>query len=428
MRIRILSLLTILFTINAFCIDTTPFYRVALFQGETKRDVSDWTTYIDAQYAQGSTDDSWDHQEVKTCLFNSHGPFDLTMLSENLENLDCTPKTKAYHDGDIPKLYDGRTKFSGHFDIEEYAFTLQQNLFWGFYLQAYLPIRDVSIDGIDYSFCSTTASEQQKLANFIENDLDGILEEHCIEPLKTPYKKTSLSDCVLSLGWHGKTTFSDGILSDLRGTMEGGVIVPSGNDNETDRVFWVPIGYNNLWGVNARANIHATFWKKFVFGVNGGTSVFFDQSYDQRLTTSTAQNGLILLEHGVANVEQGQVWDIGGYIKAERIFGGLSVLAGYSYTQQEQTTLVLMDDCVMETAHKNHVVKNKDEVINSNKFLDKWYQHAAHFYAEYDFGAHIKKVGAPTLRASYNLPLLGKHSWPTEMWGGSLNIMLTWHW
>jgi len=76
--------------------------RATIFQGEAKRNVSDWATHIDFQFARGETNKSWNTAEDETYLFNMHGPFDLRKLATNLENLSTYPNTQAYANGTIP--------------------------------------------------------------------------------------------------------------------------------------------------------------------------------------------------------------------------------------------------------------------------------------------------------------------------------------
>jgi len=420
---------TIFFT-KTFCTDLQTFYRTPLFTGEAKKNISDWATHIDARYAEGDANQSWNTQEVKTDLFNGYGPIDMTKLAINLENLNSKPKTNAYAKGEIPKIYDGKVKFKGRFQIKEFDITLQQNIFHGLYLQAYLPIRNLKIDKIDYTTCTTTNSEHTKIADFIEKELDYILEENCIKPLKTEFKDTQLSDPMISIGWNNHCTIENSIVTSIRGFLQGGIIIPSGDREKIDQVFSLPFGYNKHWGINGRGNIHAILWDKIGIGVNAGTTIFMEQTYDQRLTTTPCQNGhWLLLEKGRATADQGTLWDITAYAKAEDFFGGLSVLAAYSYTQQEKTKLTLKDNCILKSAIKDELIKNKNEVINSNKKLDEWYHHAVHLYAQYDFAAHTKStsLGGIKIQVAYHFPLLGKHSWPVEMFSGTASANFTWN-
>jgi hypothetical protein len=217
------------------------------------------------------------------------------------------------------------------------------------------------------------------------------------------------------------------MVSALRGFVQGGVIIPTGSRRKENHIFSMPFGHNKHWGFQARANVHATIWKKLAAGINAGGTVFMKQTYDQRLTTSTDQNGYILLEKGRATTDKGTQWDVTTYIKTERLVGGLSALLGYSYTQEEDTTLTLKDNTVLATALAQGTIFSKDEVINTNKLLKQWYQHVIHGYIEYDFAAHAdRKIPEFKFRATFNHPLLAKHSFANDTWGGSIGVGIAW--
>ena len=423
------SIITLLAVISTtlHAVDITPFYRTTLFQGEAKRDAANWITYIDAQYAESSTSQAWNTQEVQTDLFNTHGPFDMRKLAANLENLSAKPKTTAYANGTIPNLYDGKLIFAGDFKVEEFNFTIQQNILYGLYTQLYLPIRKINVSNIDYKQSVTTTSEHTSLDNFVKNDLDDILAENDIKPWNTPLDKRSLADPMISVGWQGHCTFPKSTINALRGFVQGGVIIPAGSRHKENHIFSIPFGHNKHWGFQARANVHATFWKKFAAGVNAGGTVFMKQTYDQRLTTSADQNGYILLEKGRASTDKGTQWDITAYVKTERFVGGLSALFGYSYTQQEDTTLTLADNTILATALAQGTIHNKNEVINTNKLLKQWYQHVIHGYIEYDFAAHAdRRIPEFKFRVTFNHPLLAKHSFANDTWSGSIGAGIAW--
>jgi len=407
-------------------VDLPHFYRAPLFQGEAQRNTSDWVTHIDFRYTEGSTKQSWNTQEVKTCLFNAHCPFDLRNLAKNIECLDQKPLTKAYTEGPIPQLYDGKLAFDGHFSIKEYDFTLQQNILYGLYIQAYVPIRKLTINCIDHIQAVTTQTEHNQLVEFVQKELDAILAEHSIKPLKTPFCGTELSDPLISLGWHGHCKFSQGIVTALRGYLQAGVTIPTGSKKDVNQIFSIPFGYNKHWGFNARGNIHATLWKKLAVGANAGVTVFAKQTYDQRITTSPDQNGWILLEKGRVSTDLGTMWDVTAYAKAERIIGGLSALVGYSYVQQEDTQLTLKDNCALKTALENETIKNRDEVINANRLLKQWYQHTLHAYLQYDVAVHTDSSFAPKIQVAYHYPILAKHTFNADMWSGSASLAISW--
>ncbi|MCK4517387.1 hypothetical protein KAT92_01310 [Candidatus Babeliales bacterium] len=430
-KLFFLTLLSFVVTSAVSPIDLTPFYRAALFQGEAKRDVADWTTHVDFRYAEGSTGQSWNTQEVKTWLFDAYGPFDITKLGIQLETIDpaTMPETKKYlEEGGTGENITGKTigdvHFTGTFRVEELNLTLQQNFLYGLYMQLHLPFREIKLNNINFINTDTTRIEGYD--SFINDHLDDILAENNILPYQTPINKTELSDPLISLGWHGHCNFSEGPVNALRGYLQAGILIPTGSRTKTNQVFSLPFGFNKHWGVHARGNAHATIWKKLVIGANAGVTIFLTQTYDQRLTTSTLQNGWISLEKGKVSVDQGTEWDVTAYLKAERLVGGLSAGGGYSYTQQEKTLLTLKDDRVLKTALANNKIKNKNEVINTNDRLSLWYQHVLHAYAQYDFKAHTTSKLAPKFEVAYHYPILGKHSWTTDMWSGTASLAFNW--
>lgn len=420
----ILSVLTIGST--ACAIDLPHFYRTTFFQGEAKRNTSDFATHLEVRYAEGTANKAWNTREVKTGLFDGYCAFDLRKLADNIECLDQRPLTKAYAQGPIPQLFDGTLAFDGRFYMREIDITIQQNLMHGLYLQAYLPIRKLKIDCIDHCQSATTQAEHDQLVAFVENELDAILNEHEICPLKTPFCATELSDPLISIGWHGNCKISDSVITALRGYVQAGVIIPTGSKRPINRVFGLPFGYNKHWGFNARANVHATLWDKLVLGANAGVIVFMKQTYDQRVTTTPDQSGWIMLEKARASTDLGTMWDATAYLKIERLFGGFSALIGYSYTQQEDTHLTVYDPCYLKTAKQRDEYLNKNDVANTNKMLKQWYQHVLHGYVQYDFSAHKPDSILPTVRAAYHLPILAKHTWHTDMWSGSGSLSITW--
>lgn len=418
----------VLITSQLSAIDTTPFYRASFFQGEPLRNVADTSTNINVRYMQGSTRESFDTEEHKVPLFSGHGPFDLRKLSANIENLNATdkPLTYAYSIGSIPKLPHGKLHFGGKFKTEEIDITIDQNLLYGLYLQAYIPFREVKLNQYDLSKSVTTQSEHNTLVNFVNNDLDGILAENGLQPWNTPYKHTKLSDPVISLGWRGMKDFKDNFVDQIRGSLQGGIIIPAGGKQKLDYVFSIPTGHNGYFGLCGNVNAQLRLYEKFIVGLNGGARIFFEQSDDLRMTTSTSQQGWIVLETGHTKINPGTIWNIGAHAKAENIVGGLSTLIGVNFTQQEKTILTLKDNDFLQTAFANGIVKNKNEVINSNKLLELWYQYVLHLQVGYDLGVHLGSNFAPQLTAEYSIPFVGKHVFATDMFGGNLNLSLGW--
>ena len=438
MEIRIVSkfflfgILTVSTSLSS--VDLQNFYRPPKFQGETKTSVTERGTFIDASFSKGSARRGFDTEENKKDLFNIYGPTSMKNLAVNLEGVTAAakPKTYTFKNGNATtsnaaaSLGNGDIGFKGKFSLEEITLNFHQNIAWGLYGQIHLPIRKASISQIGWVQTATTDSDHLSTKNFVETGLDNVLAEYGIQPYQTPFNKTGLADALISVGWNGCHEISDSFLNKLKGFVQAGLLFPTTPKRDISRVFSVPLGYDKHWGFNARGNIDATIWSKLVVGANVGALVFMKRTYDMRLTTTSTQNGWMVLERGKASVDPGSIWDIGFYAKGERIFKGLSALAGYSYAQREKTLLRVKDSNFLKTALISGNAKSKDHEANSNKILHKWLFHTLHFYINYDFKAHSKSALAPLFEFSFNMPLLGKHSFNMDTYEGRVALSSSW--
>lgn len=432
-----LSIITLSLCISLLsALDLPQFYRAALFQGDTHESFKDGATHVGFRYAEGSTNEAYNVHENKTHLFNGHGPFDLRMLAINMENIKNYPKTEKYleeggtDNANITKFTYGNMAFKGHFKTTEYDLSFQQNITSGLYFYAYLPIRKLVLEQIDHTSAVTACSdcdEHEKLATFVTDNLDNILAEHCITPLKTKFDKTAVGDPIIALGWHGEKDFdSNELITKARGSIQAGLLLPLGKKRDENAIFSLPFGYNGHWGFNLRLHGQANVFKHIGLGVNAGITVLLKETRDLRMTTSDVQNGWIKLSKGHATVDQGSVWDAGVYAKIDQPFGGFSALVSYAFTQQERTWLHVKDDCFLKTVLADKKIPHKEYVVNSDKTLQKWYQHVIHAVAQYDFKAHTDSTFAPYLEFSYSCPLTGRYIFDTDMLAGTAELCVRW--
>ena len=419
--------------------DSTPFYRATLAQGTPTRSVQDWASQLDARISSGSTYKAWDHDERKVDLFHAHGNFAMKYLGENMEGLSSGgSKSTTYaqlrevgHDsssdagGSITQLYSGDVRFKGHFRMRELDLCYKQNIKYGFYIQAYAPLREAKINAIDYVNTLTSSSENATLDTFLDDTLDTVLSENGLNPIKSNWGKSGISDVIVSAGWHGMEENVGWILDSFRGFFQIGAIIPCASRRSLDYVFEVPLGHNGHWGVNMHAQAQAVLWKWFAVGVTTDASVFLSKKYMRRMQTSINQNGWIQLEKGLASVNPGNVWNLGAYLGVDRVFGGFSAYAGYTYAKEEKTTLEVHDTAFLATAAAADQYFSKNQQVNADERLEGWYQHQLVLQAEYDFAAHSTKF-APRLNLFYTLPIRGEYAFVTSVIGGTLGLQIGW--
>jgi hypothetical protein len=436
-------------------LDNPVFYRTPLFQGTIKEEIPEWTTGLSIRYVQGKTKNSWDDHGNKIALFSSCGPINLLTLGVGIENkkTDTEKYWKEGGGGVFPTINnlspkDGKIDLHGSIKIREVGVTLEQSLFSGFFLQAYAPIRNVRVNAKEFKNLGQNNLNGTNVDNFIKNDLPKILVENGfaipqkdgIYSFPTSFKKTEIPEFVLSAGWTGKDSESFNYIEELRGSFKLGCILPIGSRKNSPLA--IPLGYENHFGFNARMQAEVNIWSFFVLGGDAGASVFLKKDRNIRMKTDKQQSGWLTLGYGNASVDLGSIWDIAGYIKAEKIVQGLSIILGYSFTKQERMTLLLKDNIFLKTAvsqaeaageggggggartHQSFVSKN--EIINSDERLKGWETQTIHLSAKYDFKENIKSNFAPAVEISYDYPITGRRSFPAEMIGGSIRLDFSW--
>lgn len=413
-------------------LDVPVFYRTPFFQGQPAASTDDWTVFLTGHYAQGSTRKSWNAHSKRGSLFSSHGFFDIGKLGLNLDGLAQLPLTHAQWGSGMP-LEAGPAipvEFTGKFRLQEFDLTWRQNLFSGFFAHVSLPFKDIKVTDIGFINRGEAIVNGINVDDFLNMQLDPILEENGLAPVKTPFKKSGVGDLVITAGWQGETETDVSFIDRLSGQLQAGVLVPLAGKRDINRVFALPLGHDQYFGALGRGNLEVGLWKYLRLGASVGAVIFFDEERAERVTTDLNQNGWILLEKTKVKKVQGAIWDLQAYAQAYRVFGGLSALAGASYTTQERTILSVRDSEYLRAYIDAQKALNPPKIIsqnyiaNANKQLEMWEQFALHFLVEYDVKAHSNSSFAPKLSVAYDYSMYGRRAWLTDMLGGSLELQI----
>ncbi|MCB9493643.1 MAG: hypothetical protein H6679_05205 [Epsilonproteobacteria bacterium] len=470
---------------NAY-VDLPVFYKAPHFTLPTQHDYGDGSTILTVRYGFGNTRKAWDLKEARGPLLSAYGPFNIVKLGTGLEgkrvgsttekywnNLfdqNCDPQElKGVFDTEF-KECDGRVNFCGRFDTDEVGIFLRHHVMWGFFVQVYVPYREVKLTCIQHKNLGAKILVKDKFGNDLtdkdgtavtvnlDDFIDGknahdstmtgdgglprILSENdfCI-PLKADYRHTGIADILIAGGWAGHKCFESGLMTALGGEVMAGVLAPAAGDRPNNRVFSVPLGYENFWGVRIQMKGYVTVAEKLSVGGHVGINTFFRQNRCFRTTSDICQNGWIMLERVHANVDYGHIWDLAGFVKANRFWRGFSAYAGYSFTKQERTHLRVRDCDFLKSTRRTKLpekqpntdpegrcarIVSQEEIAEQNNFFSIWTQQTLHFGAQYDLGAHQLKYCAPVIGISYDFAHMGKHAWSTEMFSGTLGLTCNW--
>jgi len=454
---RLGSLLCIIFSCfssTVLALDFTTLHRATVMQDTPiKGDDANWQTSLYVTGLGGSTWHSFNSDGHKRALYDAHGYADLTRLGTNVENKTetTTPTLIKYWSvedngngifdtANLENLSgnDGKYSFGGKFETIECNIRLRQNIAYGFYVHAFLPLKELkltNISGENKGKTTIKAKNDVNMNDFYKKDLPNILKEVGLGSLTDSYKTSGIGDATIGAGWQGFTDkLPKGMITSIAGFLEIGGAAPTANERDPNRVFDIARGFNHEWMAYFRANLQAGFWNVFNIGLEVGSTMIIRDTKYIRLQTDTNQNGWIKLQYGKALVDPGSLWDIGCYIQAgEKLMHGFSIIVGYTYTMQETTQLGLRDNSVLSTYDER--MKNekpyptfisKDYIINGDKNLLRWDAHQLHLVAQCDVGVLTKSWVKPLIRLEYNIPLVGKYAWATEIFAGTAGVRMDW--
>ena len=404
-------------------VDYPVFYRTALFNGRPPVCTSDWATQADVHYGQGSTRSAYSEREKAVDLFNGQGAFVMTEFSTGLAVDDRTrvsaDQATALNDFNTALNAAGPFSFGGKYSTRQFTLDLRQNVLWGLFVQAHLPLIEHHLSAI-----AVTGSNKADFTEGVSAALNALLNQFGIQPWSTGFKKAGVGDLGLYVGWQGHETIPNSIITSFNGDVQAGVVVPTGATRDLGRVFAMSLGNEGVWGTHVTARLEVGFFEYVAFGLTTGCLLFFPSSLDRRVKTATAQNGWINLVKTHVQVDQGTRWNIGAHLRASYEQLGLNAYAGVSYVTQEATRYNARPKDQPDTLPATL----DNLVINSDTLLKRWYTINAHFMTEWDSGQCFETPVAPRLEVTYDMPLAGRYSWKTAMFGGALGARANWNW
>lgn len=397
-------------------VDNAHFYRATLYEGEPRLAIP-WFSSFDAAIGRGSTTSGNNARGKKVPLLDIYGVQNMQFLGAGIPLNPANPFDQILIElQELPERPGfGELSFSGKFKIIEAPLCLYQNFTNGFFLEGYIPIRKLSTKNISFIDLSPTDSMIPNAStpvwqSFLQN-LPAILQQFDLSI--TNVSEAGVGDLSLLLGWawnNVRTVHLDYVDVDAK----IGVLIPTGRQRNENKPFDLPLGYNGHWGVPLRFDGALGAFDWFTCGLSLDAVFFFNKTKTVRVQSSNQQSGFIKLAQEKVTVDQGTIWNICSYVKADHVAKGFSLWLGYTFSQQDATCLSL------ELASSlNKTLINRDEQ------LQQWSMHVLHCIAEYDF-AKTERDWGPRLGFSYNHILAGKRIFLTDMIFGYIGIDINW--
>lgn len=395
-----------------FSWDNAHFYRASYFYGEPRFEKK-YLTSFDIYFGGGSTCQGIRCNCEKTCLLDIYGKHNMQLLGKNVPGKDLSKQTDIILEmlSEEPKRdCFGHFSFRGEFEINELYFLYTQNIPRGFFFQINVPFRKLSICRITYCDLSPRDEMCPNIDNIywqsFLNLFDDILKDYKLDIKDFCCK--GVGDICFLVGW--TQNFEDTEYIDyIDTTFKAGVLAPSAKKRNPNKVFSLPLGYDGHIGFPIIFDGSLGLYEWLTIGAHVDFTYFACRNKTMRLKTDPCQSGFIKLAKDCVCLHKGALWNAGFYVKADHVVGGLSLLAGYTFSTKQKDHIKATPSCI------------DCAIANCDEMLAKWEMHTIHLLIEYDFTKEGKKFG-PRIGAFYNRCVSGKRIFKTSVGGGTFGF------
>lgn len=435
--------------------DNSHFYRSHFFDSEPRFE-RDYLSSFDIYAGGGSTCNSLNSNSQKSCLLDICGCYNMQYLGKNVPEKDLSRTSDIIMQQleQIPS-YDniGLLSFSGEFKTAEADFSYYQNLKSGIFMQVHLPVRKLQIKNIGYCNASCNTNQNCSLLSCQQNSSNSCSSHNlcssCAGQNSSANQNSSNTNLTTANSyWQAFLNSFDQVLLDynlsiadtnssgigdlstvlgytinydeldtmdfIDATFKFGVMCPTSKKKNENCVFSLPLGYNGHTGVFGSIDTAFGVYDWITLGLHVDAITFNRICKKMRVKTALEQSGLIKLAETTVREKLGNIYDAMAYFKADHIGAGFSLLAGYTYSTQENSEL----DCFKNTCIDC-------QAANSDCSLQRWKMHTIHLLAEYDFSQENRKY-CPRINAFYNIIAGGSRIFDTSVGGAGVGLDIAW--
>ncbi len=413
-----LLLLLLLASSSIFTWDNLHFYRASFFFGEPRFERQGLTT-LNARVGAGSSTTARNGCSDEVCLLDIYGPQVAFTLGEGVPGKDLSnPQdlTLQMLEKVPARNCFGQFSYGGKFKTVELDLQLYQNICDGFFLELYIPIRKLEISNICMqdltSECAPCPNKSTPIWQTFLNQYDNILNRYCL--CFGDIDRSGIGDTSLIFGW--ATNYEETEYLDFIDFMfQAGVLFPTGRLSDPNIVFDLPLGYNGHYGIPLNMSMAFGLYEWFTFGGHVFAMPFSKKTREIRMKTSTTQNGFIKLAKGCAEIKRGAVWQVGTYLKADHFCRNISILLGYSFSTERESSICPTNCTVFEPS-----------VVCSDDMFRGWKMHTIHLLGELDFLKERSFFG-PRFGIFGNFVIGGQRIFNTHIGGAMVGIDLVWN-
>ncbi len=305
----------------------------------------------------------------------------------------------------------GKISFTGYASVIDCLFGITQNLKRGFFLSFCLPVRCNEIKSVRFVDHTTQSSCGPHIDYIQWQNFANHLDEHlaCYGVDAGQQRCHGIGDVQVWGGWtlnYENTSYIDYV--DL--TIAAGVSCPTAPRICLADIFVLPLGYDGHVGVPLYASASLGVWDWLTVGLNSAGILFVPKTRPVALTTDSAQSGWIRLARVPARVRRAGVWHIDGYVKADHVIDGLSLLFDFGHDHAGKTC---MTPC-------NNDLHSYTDARNWG-----WSMTTFHLVIDYD-AATFARPYLPHGSFTVDTAIKGRHALKTTLFGAVVGCDLSW--
>jgi hypothetical protein len=386
------SLAILAFPLSSYGMSTT-FFKPATIIPKI-RFANDAFFTITPLYAHSSTINSYDGNGQKTYLLNWNGPETLlnSYVDKTLPNSDITSAGKAYLDAKSI--------------TNEFGLIITKNFPKGFFFETQLFIKQLRLKNLrliplnsknePFESTDALASEDPTFAQYLD-DFESLyflpsIEHKDTETTMLTQNYTFFNSFIFAGYTNTWNHFSHIDFIDF--TCKVGMALDFVNRKESYPILQLPLNTNNGFCAEISTAIGVLNWINI--GTNFSTKVYTGTEQNIGLNTNSVDNDFLKPYQSQATVKPGPFFYSSIYVEADHIEGGLSMLLGYSFAQQQKT--------------KIETTKNSERppyLNNEQSRYQGWSLGTFLFEVEYDFATE-KCKNVPSIKFSLYQPLHGR--------------------
>lgn len=262
-------------------------------------------------------------------------------------------------------------------------------------------------------------------------ELDDMLTEYGLQPLQTDARERGIGDILAFIGWHGYEKYHDDEITGIRIRLEGGMIIPTGREQEIEKVFAPSVGYNRHIGFMGRVEAGLCAWNMLELGAQMNMTVFLNHRTARRVAVSTgvaeatpSGSGFIYLHKANVDENLGSIWGASAHIKLKPTAGGFYCATHYSYSAQSNTRYLILNtkDPVIPNDLSTTPLVFDNAIANAAPNLAGWFHHGFTVSAGFEPAEDHTAKAAFHGRVFIQLPIFGSNSFMATGLGGGMGL------